>query len=97
MKWLGLTPFALYVLIFLGVPSVLAIGTGFFGADGQFTLDNFATLTDPIVIGSFWSSIWISALTAGVGAILGGLLSFVPRDLRRDVRARTDAVGRLRR
>ena len=76
MKWLGLTPFALYVLIFLGVPSVLAIGTGFFGADGQFTLDNFATLTDPIVIGSFWSSIWISALTAGVGAILGGLLSF---------------------
>lgn len=76
MKWLGLTPFALYVLIFLGVPSVLAIGTGFFGADGQFTLDNFATLTDPIVIGSFWSSIWISALTAGVGATLGGLLSF---------------------
>lgn len=76
LKWLGLTPFALYVLVFLAVPSVLAIGTGFFGPDGSLTLDNFATLTDPIVLGSFWASIWISALTATVGAVLGGLLSF---------------------
>ena len=76
MKWLGLTPFALYVLIFLAVPAVLAIGTGFFGPDGSFTLENFATLTNPLVLGSFWASIWISALTAAVGAILGGLLSF---------------------
>lgn len=76
MKWLGLTPFALYVLIFLAVPATLAIGTGFFAADGSFTLDNFAALTNPIVLGSFWASIWISALTAAVGAVLGGLLSF---------------------
>lgn len=76
MKWLGLTPFALYVLVFLAVPAVLAIGTGFFAPDGSFTLENFATLTNPIVLGSFWASIWISALTAVVGAVLGGLLSF---------------------
>ncbi|WP_349238637.1 ABC transporter permease [Leucobacter sp. UT-8R-CII-1-4] len=75
-KWLGLTPFALYVLIFLAVPAVLAIGTGFFAADGSLTLDNFAKLTDPIVLGSFWATIWISALTAGIGALLGGLLAF---------------------
>lgn len=76
MKWLGLTPFALYVLIFLAVPSVLAIGTGFFDADGAFTLDNLATLANPTVLGSFWASIWVSALTAIIGAVLGGLLSF---------------------
>ncbi len=76
MKWLGLTPFALYVLVFLAVPSVLAIGTGFFSADGTPTLDNLAVLTDPIVLGSFWASIWVSALTAVVGAVLGALLSF---------------------
>lgn len=74
MKWLGLTPFALYVLIFLAVPTVLAIGTGFFDADGGFTLDNVAHLADPVVLGSFWNSIWVSALTAIVGAILGALL-----------------------
>ncbi len=75
-KWLGLTPFALYVLLFLAVPAVLAIGTGFFAADGSFTLDNLATLGDPIVLGSFWATIWISALTAVIGAVLGGLLAF---------------------
>ncbi len=74
MRWLGLTPFALYVLIFLAVPTVLAIGTGFFDADGGFTLDNVAHLADPVVLGSFWNSIWVSALTAIVGAILGALL-----------------------
>lgn len=76
MKWLGLTPFALYVLLFLAVPSVLAIGTGFFGPDGSFTLDNLVTLLDPVVLGSFWASIWVSALTAVTGAVLGALLSF---------------------
>lgn len=74
MKWLGLTPFALYVLLFLAVPSVLAIGTGFFDADGSFTLENLATLTNPVVLGSFWASIWVSALTAVIGAVLGALL-----------------------
>ncbi|MDF2442479.1 MAG: putative spermidine/putrescine transport system permease protein, partial [Subtercola sp.] len=41
---LGLTPFAVYVLLFLGVPSVLAITTGFFGKSGAFTLDNIGAL-----------------------------------------------------
>lgn len=74
MKWLGLTPFALYVLIFLAVPTVFAIGTGVFDADGGFTLDNVAHLVDPVVLGSFWNSILVSALTAIVGAILGSML-----------------------
>ncbi|NLA66088.1 MAG: ABC transporter permease [Leucobacter sp.] len=76
MKWLGLTPFALYVLIFLAVPSLLAIGTGFFDADGALTLSNLETLTNPVVLGSFWASIWVSALTAVIGAVLGALLCF---------------------
>ncbi len=76
MKWLGLTPFALYVLIFLAVPSLLAIGTGFFDADGALTLSNLETLTSPVVLGSFWASIWVSALTAVIGAVLGALLCF---------------------
>ncbi|WP_193128189.1 ABC transporter permease [Gulosibacter sediminis] len=74
MKWLGLTPFALYVLVFLAVPTVLAIATGFVDADGTFTLENLAHLGDPVVLGSFWSSIWVSGLTAIIGAVLGALL-----------------------
>lgn len=76
MKWFGLAPFASYVLVFLGVPSVLAIGTGFFDNEGQFTLANLAILLDPVVLASFWASIWVSALTALIGAVLGALLSF---------------------
>ncbi|UQN13940.1 ABC transporter permease [Gulosibacter sp. ACHW.36C] len=74
MKWLGLTPFALYVLVFLAVPTVLAIATGFVDTDGTFTLENVAHLGDPVVLGSFWNSIWVSGLTAIIGGVLGALL-----------------------
>ncbi|MGO3147553.1 MAG: ABC transporter permease [Leucobacter sp.] len=76
MKWLGLTPFALYVLAFLALPAVLAVGTGFFDNDGGFTLQNFAVLAEPNIMSSFWASIWVSALTATIGAIVGALLCY---------------------
>jgi putative spermidine/putrescine transport system permease protein len=53
---------------------VLAIATGFVDADGTFTLENVAHLGDPVVLGSFWNSIWVSGLTAIIGAVLGALL-----------------------
>lgn len=76
MKWLGLTPFALYILAFLALPAVLAIGTGFFNADGAFTLENLAILGDPNILRAFGASIWVSALTAVIGAIAGALLCY---------------------
>ena len=75
MKWLGLTPFALYVLIFLALPATLAIGTGFIDADGALTLSNLAVLGEARILQTFWASIWVSALTAMLGALLGALLS----------------------
>lgn len=76
MKWIGLTPFALYVLIFLALPAALAIGTGFVGADGAFTLANLAVLLEPAMLQTFWASIWVSAVTAVLGAVLGALLCY---------------------
>ena len=38
LKFVGLTPFAVYVLLFLAIPTVLAVTTGFFDAEGGFTL-----------------------------------------------------------
>jgi putative spermidine/putrescine transport system permease protein len=75
-KYVGLTPFALYVLVFLAVPTVLAVGTGFFTGDGGFTLDNIAGMFTPAVLTTFFSSFWVSAVTAVVGAIVGALVCY---------------------
>ena len=75
-KYLGLAPFSVYVLIFLGVPTVLAVATGFFTEDGAFTLDNIAGLADPVVLATFASSFWVSAITAIVGSVVGALVCY---------------------
>lgn len=74
--WLGLVPFAAYVLLFLAVPTVLAIGSGFFDGDGAFTWTNIAALADPVVLTTFANSAGLSLLTAVVGAVLGALVSY---------------------
>ncbi|MDQ1582735.1 MAG: putative spermidine/putrescine transport system permease protein [Microbacteriaceae bacterium] len=75
-KYLGLTPFALYVLVFLAIPTLLAVSTGFFTSAGAFTLANIAGLFDPAVLGTFVSSFWVSAVTAVVGAVVGALVCY---------------------
>lgn len=73
---LGLTPFAVYVVLFLGIPTVLAVATGFFTEDGAFTLANVAGIFDPTVLATFGSSFWVSAVTAVAGAIIGALVCY---------------------
>ncbi|RLP75746.1 ABC transporter permease subunit [Mycetocola tolaasinivorans] len=92
---LGLVPFALYVLIFLLIPTVLALTTGFFNRSGAFTWDNIAALVDPTVLKTFGNSLWISLLTAALGALVGAivcyaLLSFSPTSR---LRASVEAVS----
>lgn len=70
---LGLAPFALYILVFLVVPTVLAIGSGFF-TDGQFSLAHLKVLVAPETLSAFTASIWVSALTSVVGALVGAVL-----------------------
>jgi putative spermidine/putrescine transport system permease protein len=84
VKYLGLTPFAFYVVLFLGIPTVLAIVTGFFDANGAFTLNNVAVLGDPVILGAFASSFWVSAVTAVVGAIVGALVCYAMLGLKPD-------------
>ncbi|MFT4285393.1 MAG: ABC transporter permease [Protaetiibacter sp.] len=71
--WIGLAPFLAYVLLFLALPTVLALASGLFTRDGAFTLDNLAALGDPVILGTFWNSTWLSLLTAAVGAVVGAL------------------------
>jgi len=74
--YLGLTPFAIYVLLFLAIPTTLAVSTGFFTEDGAVTLDNLTGLFAPNVLSAFGSSFFISALSAIIGAVVGAAVCY---------------------
>ncbi|MCU1415599.1 MAG: transporter permease, partial [Microbacteriaceae bacterium] len=74
--WLGLTPFAVYVLLFLAVPAVLAVGSSFFDKAGAFTFANLSAFADPHIQLDFFNSFWISLVTAVLGAVLGAIVCF---------------------
>ena len=74
--WLGLTPFAIYVILFLAIPAVLAVGSGFFDSTGTFTFANFSAVTDPSFQADFLNTIVLSAVTAVIGAIVGAVICF---------------------
>jgi len=79
---IGLAPFGVYVLLFLAVPTGLAIGTGFLDGDGAFTLDNLAALAEPVIVQTFLNSFLLSAVTAVVGAVVGALVCWAVLGLR---------------
>jgi len=64
------------VLVFLAVPTCLAVLTGFFTDDGAFTLSNVAGLFAPTVLTTFLSSFGVSAVTALVGSVVGALACY---------------------
>ncbi|MFC5500947.1 ABC transporter permease [Lysinimonas soli] len=74
--WLGLLPFLVYVVLFLAVPAVLAVGSGFFTNAGAFTFDNLKALADPQIQSQFLASFGVSAVTAIIGAIVGAVICF---------------------
>ncbi|MEO7005990.1 MAG: ABC transporter permease [Terrimesophilobacter sp.] len=76
LAYLGLTPFAFYVLLFLALPTVFAMATGFFDNAGKFTFGNIAAIFDPVILNTFFASFWVSALTAVVGALVGALVCY---------------------
>lgn len=74
--WLGLVPFGVYVVLFLAVPTLLSIGSGFVDGDGVFTWTNITALVDPVVLNTFANSASLSLLTAVVGALAGALVCY---------------------
>ncbi|MGX5682557.1 ABC transporter permease [Schumannella luteola] len=84
MRYLGLAPFGAYVLLFLALPTLLAVGTGFFDGGGALSTTNIEALLDPVIVNVFWNSIWLSALTAIIGAVLGALVCYALLETRPD-------------
>lgn len=73
---IGLVPFAAYLLLFLVLPTILAVATGFFTRDGAFTTSNLSALWDPTVLLTFANSAGLSLLTAAIGAVVGALVCY---------------------
>jgi putative spermidine/putrescine transport system permease protein len=72
---LGVVPFGLLVTFFLVIPTVVVVIGSFLDADNRFTLANVQGLTEDVVLQAYWRSIWISAVTAVLGAVFGALLA----------------------
>jgi putative spermidine/putrescine transport system permease protein len=92
---IGLLPFGLYVLIFLALPTLIAVFTGFFDSDGRWSTTNLEALFDPVILRTFWNSIWLSGLTAIIGAVLGALVAYALIGTRPEsaLRSAIDAVS----
>ena len=93
--WLGFAPFSVYVVLFLGIPGVIAVASGFFNADGALSLTNFSAFADPNIQKDFWNSVWLSVISAGVSAILGALICWGLTAMRPDgtLRAVVDSAS----
>ncbi|GAA4479066.1 ABC transporter permease [Microbacterium panaciterrae] len=73
---IGLVPFAAYLLLFLVLPTILAVATGFFTRSGALTGSNLSALWDPTILLTFGNSAGISLLTAVIGAVVGALVCY---------------------
>jgi len=74
--WIGVTPFFVFALMFLIVPTAFLIVGAFQDADGNFTLHNINNLFQPSILSAYWISIKVSAVSAIVGALIGFSLAY---------------------
>ncbi len=74
--WLGVVPFFAFVTLFLLLPSVRLVMGAFQDEAGGFTFENVRSLFQGQFLSAYWTSISLSALTAFLGGILGGLLAY---------------------
>jgi putative spermidine/putrescine transport system permease protein len=89
IAWLGLTPFAAYVILFLGIPAGIAIASGFFSNTGSFTFANLAAFANPQIQTAFFNSFYLSVISAVIGAVLGALVCYALMGTRPDGVLRT--------
>ena len=75
-NWIGVVPFLAYVAVFLLLPTAIIIAGAFLAGDGSATLSNFKDLSRAYVVSATVNSIFLSALTAIVGAFFGALLAY---------------------
>ncbi|WP_126541823.1 ABC transporter permease [Oharaeibacter diazotrophicus] len=74
---IGVTPFFLFAILFLLLPTgILIVGAFQDSQTGAFTLANFGDLLQPSILSAFRISIYVSATSALGGALLGFALAY---------------------
>lgn len=71
LNWLGLVPFALFIVLFLIAPTARIVLGAFQRPDGSVTLDNIRGLFTASILSSYWISIRISVASAAIGCLVG--------------------------
>ena len=75
--WVGVSPFFLFALLFLILPTLYLVVGAFQDADGNFTLVNVVNLfRDGQIKNAYWISIKISLASGIAGAVIGFALAY---------------------
>jgi putative spermidine/putrescine transport system permease protein len=75
--WAGFAPFLIFCLAFEIVPIFFLVRGSFLEkTTGQLTLSHYYALQHPLYVNSFVNSIELSAITAAIGVVLGGLIGY---------------------
>jgi putative spermidine/putrescine transport system permease protein len=75
--WAGVTPFFIFALMFLLVPTLYLVVGAFQDAQGNFTLVNIEQLfTSDSIRSAYWISIKVSVASAVTGALFGFALAY---------------------
>ncbi|WP_377296257.1 ABC transporter permease [Rhizobium sp. SGZ-381] len=69
--WLGILPFAIFVLLFLIMPTMKIVIGAFQRPDGSFTFSNIGNLFTPSILAAYGISIRISLASAFFGCLIG--------------------------
>ena len=71
LHWLGAVPFAIFVLLFLILPTIRIVFGAFQTPEGGFTLENIRGLFTSSILSAYWISIKISIASALIGCLIG--------------------------
>ena len=76
LNWLGVVPFFAFAVLFMILPVTFLLIGSFQDSQNHLTLQNYADLSQNLVIDSYRNSIEISLVTAVGGGIFGFLLAY---------------------
>jgi putative spermidine/putrescine transport system permease protein len=72
----GVTPFFIFALMFLILPTLYLVVGAFQDSDGNFTFGNIGKLFQPSIMSAYWISIQVSAASAVIGGSIGFFLAY---------------------
>jgi putative spermidine/putrescine transport system permease protein len=73
--WLGVVPFFAWAIMFIGLPGVFLLVGSFIIEEGGVGFQNYADLTTGAILPAFNNSIFLSFVSALIGALFGFLLA----------------------